>query len=82
MAIAPAEYKPDEYKPSVDEPKVWFQSIESLSQVLSEKSHALLALIAQTQPASVNELALQDGEGKVKPIEDVEDPWAVRADPS
>lgn len=53
-----------EYKPSADEPKVWFQSIESLSQVLSEKNRALLALIAQTEPESVNELALRTGRAK------------------
>jgi predicted transcriptional regulator len=53
-----------DYKPSLDEPKVWFQSIESLSQVLSEKNRALLALIASTEPESVNELALRTGRAK------------------
>jgi len=59
LAIARGEYKP---KPG--EPKVWFQSIESLSQVLSDKNRALLALIAETEPHSVNELAIKTGRAK------------------
>lgn len=59
LAIARGEYKP---KPG--EPKVWFQSIESLSQVLSDKNRALLALIAKTEPQSVNELAIKTGRAK------------------
>jgi predicted transcriptional regulator len=59
LAIARGEYKP---KP--DEPKVWFQSIESLSQVLSDKNRALLALIADIKPQSLNELALKTGRAK------------------
>jgi predicted transcriptional regulator len=42
-----------EYVPSGDEPKVWFQSLETLAQVLSDKNRALLALIAKTQPESL-----------------------------
>jgi len=50
-----------EYMPRPEEPKVWFQSIESLSRVLSDKNRALLALIADTRPESVNELAAKTG---------------------
>ncbi|ARP96754.1 HVO_A0114 family putative DNA-binding protein [Bordetella genomosp. 13] len=53
-----------EYTPQPDEPKVWFQSIESLSQVLSERNRALLALIAETEPQSIHELALKTGRAK------------------
>lgn len=53
-----------EYVPAADEPKVWFQSVESFSQVLSEKNRELLALIARTHPASVNELAEATGRAK------------------
>ena len=35
-----------EYIPAKDEPKVWFQSLETMSQVLSDKNRALLGLIA------------------------------------
>lgn len=59
LAIARGEYKP---KPG--EPKVWFQSIESLSQVLSDKNRALLALIVETEPESINALALTTGRAK------------------
>jgi predicted transcriptional regulator len=44
MAIARGEYVP-----RGDEPKVWFHSLETLAQVLSDRNRALLALIAQTQ---------------------------------
>lgn len=46
------------YKPKKDEPKVWFQSIETFSQVLSSKNQELLVLIATTKPRSVSELAV------------------------
>lgn len=53
-----------EYRPRAGEPKVWFQSMESLAQVLSDKNRALLALIAQTEPTSLNDLALKSGRAK------------------
>jgi predicted transcriptional regulator len=59
MAIARGEYTP-----GPDEPKVWFQSLETLAQVLSDKNRALLALIATTQPESLNELAERTGRAK------------------
>jgi predicted transcriptional regulator len=59
MAIARGKYKP-----LPGEPKVWFQSIETMSQVLSEKNRALLALIARTQPQSLSALAEQTGRAK------------------
>ena len=59
MAIARGEYVP-----APDEPKVWFQSLETLAQVLSVKNRALLALIAETSPASLNELAEKTGRAK------------------
>ena len=59
MAIARGEYVP-----APDEPKVWFQSLETLAQVLSVKNRALLAVIAETSPASLNELAEKTGRAK------------------
>jgi len=53
-----------DYKPKPGEPKVWFQFIESLSQVLSDKNRVLLALIAAIELQSVNELALKTGRAK------------------
>ena len=59
MAIARGEYVP-----ASNEPKVWFQSLETLAQVLSVKNRALLAVIAETNPASLNELAEKTGRAK------------------
>jgi predicted transcriptional regulator len=59
MAIAHGEYVP-----AANEPKVWFQSLHALSQVLSDKNRALLTLIAQTQPDSLNELVEKTGRAK------------------
>jgi predicted transcriptional regulator len=53
-----------EYVPARGEPKVWFQSIETMSQVLSDKNRALLALIVKTQPQSISELAEKTGRAK------------------
>lgn len=47
--------------PSADEPKVWFQSLETLAKVLSDKNRSLLAVIAQTNPSSLDELAAKTG---------------------
>jgi len=45
-----------EYKPKKDEPKIWFESIKSLSQVLSNENLELLRLIIQHNPRSLAEL--------------------------
>jgi len=50
-------------KPGANEPKVWFPSKESFARVLSEKSQALLATIAETHPGSMQELAEQTDQG-------------------
>jgi len=50
-----------EYVPARDEPKVWFESVRSMSQVLSEENRALLKLILETDPQSLVELAQRSG---------------------
>jgi len=45
-----------EYKPKKNEPKVWFESIKSLSQVLSNENQDLLKLIIKHKPKSLTEL--------------------------
>lgn len=52
FAIARGEIKP---KPS--DPKLWFTSMRSLSQVLSDENRALLEVIRTSRPASISELA-------------------------
>lgn len=56
MAIARGEYIP-----AKNEPKVWFESLQSLSQVLSDQNTELLKLILQTHPRSLSELAARSG---------------------
>jgi predicted transcriptional regulator len=56
MAIAMGKYKP-----SRGEPKIWFNSIKSLANVLSEENQQLLRLIADVQPQSVTELEFLTG---------------------
>ncbi len=46
-----------EYKPKKNEPKIWFNSIKSLAQVLSEENRQLLKLIIEQKPKSISELA-------------------------
>ncbi len=53
-----------EYKPGKDDPKVWFESLETLSQVLSDQNRALLKLISEKHPQSLAELAEQSGRAK------------------
>ena len=39
-------------KPKPGDPKIWFTSIKSLAEVLSEENRALLREIAKSKPAS------------------------------
>ncbi|EDX76321.1 hypothetical protein MC7420_4577 [Coleofasciculus chthonoplastes PCC 7420] len=51
IAIAKGEYKPQK-----DEPKVWFESMKSLAQVLSNENQDLLRIIINHEPRSLSEL--------------------------
>ena len=44
-----------EYIPKKDEPKVWFESIGSMSQILSSQNQELLKIIIQKKPQSLKE---------------------------
>ncbi|BEV08799.1 helix-turn-helix domain-containing protein [Methylophilus sp. DW102] len=50
-----------EYQPAADEPKIWFSSMKSLAEVLSDENRALLRVIHESQPASITELAIITG---------------------
>ena len=52
LAIARGDYKP---KPG--EPRVWFTSMKSLAEVLSDDNRALLKVITETEPESISALA-------------------------
>lgn len=52
LAIAKGEYKPKR-----GEPRVWFTSMKSMSEVLSDKNRALLRAIDEAKPDSITVLA-------------------------
>lgn len=52
IAIAKGEYKP---KPG--EPKIWFTSMKSVAEVLSDQNRALLKVIRESNPDSMAVLA-------------------------
>ena len=56
IAIAKGEYKP---KPG--EPKIWFTSMKSVAEVLSDRNRALLKVIRETNPDSMAVLAKATG---------------------
>lgn len=45
-----------EYKPRRDEPNIWFESLKSMSQVLSSENQNLLRVIIEHKPRSLTEL--------------------------
>ncbi len=56
IAIAKGDYKP---KPG--EPKIWFTSMKSVAEVLSDQNRTLLKLIRETKPDSMAALAKAAG---------------------
>lgn len=51
LAIAKGDYKPRK-----NEPKVWFESTKSMSQILSTENQELLRVIINNKPRSITEL--------------------------
>ena len=50
-----------EYKPKAGEPKIWFTSMKSVAEVLSDSNRALLRIIREQEPQSMADLALASG---------------------
>lgn len=50
-----------EYKPKATDPKIWFTSMRSLAEVLSDENRALLKLIREARPQSISALAEMTG---------------------
>jgi predicted transcriptional regulator len=50
-----------EYKPKTTEPKIWFTSMRSLAEVLSDENRALLKVIQDAKPQSISTLAEMTG---------------------
>lgn len=53
-----------EYRPRKDEPKIWFESLNSMAQVLGRENQALLKTILEKKPASLGELEALTGRKK------------------
>jgi predicted transcriptional regulator len=49
------------YKPKRGEPKIWFESVQSMAQVLSSANQELLRIIDEQKPESLKELELASG---------------------
>jgi predicted transcriptional regulator len=52
------------YKPKKDEPKVWFESVKSMAQILSNENQDLLKVILDNNPQSLKELEELTGRAK------------------
>lgn len=50
-----------EYVPRKDDPKIWFESLLSMAQVLSNDNQDLLRIILEKKPASLKELGYVTG---------------------
>lgn len=53
-----------EYKPKKDEPKIWFESLQSFTQVLNDDNRQLLRIIDEQKPQSLGELVNLTGRKK------------------
>lgn len=50
-----------QYKPKAGEPQIWFPSMKSVAETLSDKNMALIRIIAEQHPASIAELSQKTG---------------------
>jgi len=53
-----------EYIPKKDEPKIWFESLKSMAQILSSENQELLRIILLNNPQSLKELEELTGRAK------------------
>ncbi len=53
-----------EYTPRKNEPKIWFESLKSMSQVLGNENQELLRIILEKKPHSLGELEQLSGRRK------------------
>jgi len=50
-----------QYKPKRGEPKIWFESIKSMAQVLSSENQELLRVIIERKPENIHALEVATG---------------------
>ncbi|MEA2091662.1 MAG: transcriptional regulator [Campylobacterota bacterium] len=53
-----------EYTPKRNEPKIWFESMKSMAQILSNENQTLLKTIVDKKPKSITELEELTGRKK------------------
>ena len=53
-----------DYIPKKDEPKIWFESLKSMAQILSNENQQLLKTILEYNPQSLQELENLTGRAK------------------
>lgn len=53
-----------EYKAKKNDPKIWFESIKSMAQILSNENQELLKIILKNTPKSLKELEELTGRAK------------------
>ncbi len=53
-----------EYKSEPDAPKIWFESLQTMAQLLSKENMHLLKVIDETEPESITALAQATGRKK------------------
>lgn len=49
------------YKPKRGEPRIWFESLQSMAQVLSAENRELLRIILEREPQSIRDLEVATG---------------------
>jgi len=59
LAIAKGQYTPKKH-----EPKIWFESLKSMAQILSNENRQLLKTILEKKPTSLSELEELTGRKK------------------
>ncbi|MEK9136569.1 MAG: transcriptional regulator [Bacteroidota bacterium] len=50
-----------QYQPKRGEPKVWFESLQSMAQILSAENQELLRIILERKPVSIHDLEIATG---------------------
>ena len=50
-----------QYKPKLGEPKIWFPSMKSVAETLSDKNIELIRIISEQRPVSIADLSHKTG---------------------
>lgn len=67
-----------EHKPKSGEPKIWFTSMRSLAEVLSDENRALLQVIKEDESAVHHVLGRNDRTQAGQPLADAQDHVELR----